>query len=168
MPMMRRRFPIFPACPICGDLAVNPGSLAIVWEWDEAARLVTGTFVAGPRHTGYEKRIHGGLITALLDECMAWACAVDRGTYCVTGDLTVRFRGAAPLGVPLLVSARTAADAWGPYLRATGTVSDPSGRTVATARATFAALPLEDCIRMRQSLRFSAGDIDVLEAVPKP
>jgi acyl-coenzyme A thioesterase PaaI-like protein len=161
---MRRRFPIFPACPICGDPAVNPGSLAVVWEWDDSDRVVMGTFVAGSRHTGYEGRIHGGLITALLDECMAWACAVERGTYCVTGDLTVRFRHAAPLGVPLEVAARADGVSWGPYLRATGTVTAPGSRTVATAGATFAALPPADSLRMRAALRFAVGDIDVLDA----
>ncbi|MGE5234956.1 MAG: PaaI family thioesterase [Acidobacteriota bacterium] len=160
---MRRPFPTFPACPVCGDPTVNSGTLGVRWEWDGEHHRVEGSFVAGACHMGYEGRLHGGLLSALVDEGMAWACAVERHSYCVTGDLAVRFRVIAPLGVPLAVLAWVAGETWGPYLRAKGAVLAPDGREVATASATFSALPRDESCRMRQALHFQPGDLDVLD-----
>ncbi|MBI4917644.1 MAG: PaaI family thioesterase [Acidobacteria bacterium] len=157
-----QRFPTFAACPVCGDPAVNPGALAVTWYWDEPACTVKGLFTPDGRHTGYAGRMHGGLVSSLLDEAMAWACAVERGSYCVTGELKVRFKSSAPLGEQLEVRGRVVGDAWGPYLKATGELIAPDGRVVATGSAVFSALPRDESLAMREALRFEPGDLDVL------
>jgi len=156
-----RPFPCYPACPVCGDRTVNPGSLEVRWSWDDARSRAIGTFVPGTEHTGYAGVLHGGLLTALLDECMAWACAVDRRAYCMTGDLTVRFRSPARLGEALEIGAWTVAS-WGPYVRARGEAVAASGVPVATATATFAALSRQESWALQAALRLSPGDVDVL------
>jgi acyl-coenzyme A thioesterase PaaI-like protein len=158
-----RRFPSYPGCPVCGSPDVNPHSLAVRWEWEESTRTVVGRFRPGIHHLGYENRLHGGLLAALLDEAMAWACAVRMRSYCVTGDLQVRFKDAAPLGEPLVVSGRAEGDRWGRYVRATGEARAADGIVFATAGATFAALPRPESERLRQALVFEPGDVDVLE-----
>jgi len=134
------------------------------WHWDEADSSVVGRFTPGPDHTGYAGRMHGGLVSALLDEAMAWACAVERRTYCVTGELKVRFRGAATLGDELVVSARAVGAGWGPYLKAEAELRSSAGELHASATATFAALPLEEALAMREALVIRPGDLDVLES----
>jgi len=131
--------------------------------WDPEARAVLGRFLPGPHHAGYENRLHGGLLTSLLDEAMAWACAVRVGSYCVTGDLQVRFKGAVRLGEAVVISGRADGEAWGPYVRASGEARAESGELLATAFATFAAMPLEESRRLRAALRFDAGELDVLD-----
>lgn len=158
-----RAFPRYPGCPVCGDPSVNPGALDVVWFWDEERRGVCGSFVPDGRHTGYEGRMHGGLLSSLLDEAMAWACAVERRTYCVTGELKVRFKTAARVGERVELTARVAeGGSWGPYLRAEGEARGPGGRLVGSAVATFATLPREEALRMRKALRITPGDLDVL------
>jgi acyl-CoA hydrolase len=110
---------------------------------------------------GYAGRMHGGLLPALFDECLAWACAVRAGTYCVTGDLSVRFKGPIPLHEPLTVTGRTT-DFWGPYLKATGEALSESGELLATATAVFSTLPRAESALLHDALTFAPGDWDVL------
>jgi acyl-coenzyme A thioesterase PaaI-like protein len=159
-----QRFPTLDDCPVCGDPDRHPGSLGVTWWWDDERREAFGVFQAESGHSGYAGRVHGGLLSSLLDECMAWACAVERGSYCVTGDLRVRFKGPAPLAEPLEIRARVSGATWGRYLQAEGDVRTAAGAVVATAAASFAALPRDEALRMRDALRFLPGDLDVLVA----
>jgi acyl-coenzyme A thioesterase PaaI-like protein len=156
-----RTFPYYPGCPVCGDRAHNATTLAMRWSWDDSRRVVTGSFTPGPEHTGYENQLHGGILSALFDECLAWACAVRTGRYCVTGELTVRFKVPATLGEPLLLTG-VAGDAWGPYVKATGEASSASGALLATASAVFSVLSWEHSARLHHALVFAPEDWDVL------
>ena len=157
---MSRTFPRYPACPVCGDPAVNPATLAVTWSWDETAGRVVGRFTPGPHHAGYAERLHGGLLSTLLDECMAWAAAMAAGSYCTTGDLQVRFKTPARLGEELVVTGWSET-AWGPYVRTRGAAS-AAGAILATASATFAAMPRAEALVLRAALNFTEHDIDVL------
>jgi acyl-coenzyme A thioesterase PaaI-like protein len=147
---------------VCGDSNVNPGALGVRWLWDAAGRRVVGSFTPGHDHTGYAGRMHGGLVSALLDEAMAWACAVERRTYCVTGELRVRFKGSATVGDELVVTARVLGPGWGPYLKAEAELRSSAGELHASAASTFAALPREESLAMRAALTIRPGDLDVL------
>jgi len=154
-------FPTYPGCPVCGDPAVNPASLAVRWQWDDVRRLVLGSFTPGNGHAGYAGRMHGGLLATLLDECLAWACAVELRSYCMTGDLKVRFKRSAHLGETLEILGATGGERWGRYIKARGEVRSASGNMVAIASASFAALPREEALAMRKALCFQPGDLDI-------
>jgi len=156
-----RPFPFYPACPVCGDRRVNPGALEVRWFWDDVRRRAVGRFRPGPEHTGYADVLHGGILSALVDECLAWACAVEKRTYCLTGDLQVRFRSTARLGETLEISA-WAETSWGPYVRAHAEVASPAGDLVAGGSATFAALPREQSEALQAALTLRPGDVDIL------
>ncbi len=158
---MLRPFPFYPACPVCGDRAVNPGALAVRWAWDDERRRAVGRFRPGAEHSGYAGQLHGGLLAALLDECLAWACAVEKGAYCVTGELDVRFRSPARLGETLEIAAWTVSS-WGPYVRAEGEVLAPGREVLASATGTFAALSPAESRALHDALRLRPGDVDVL------
>jgi acyl-coenzyme A thioesterase PaaI-like protein len=98
---------------------------------------VVGHFTPGRDHAGYAGRMHGGILSALLDECMAWACAVERRSFCVTGDLRIRFKSTARLGEEIEVTG-VAETGWGHYLHASGEANSAGGAMLATATATFA------------------------------
>lgn len=150
---------------MCGDPAVNSSTLAMRWSLDEGDGTVIGLFHPTERHGGYAGRLHGGILAALFDECLAWACAYSCGTFCLTGELTVRFRTAATIGEPISLRGWTV-DRWGRYLRAEGEAHSPAAGVLASARGTFSQIPREESLAMRSALRFAPGDIDVLEAPP--
>jgi len=160
-----RPFPSYPRCPVCGDPRRNPLALGVRWWWDESRREVTGEFVPGPDHTGYRDLLHGGILASLLDECLAWACAAERATYFVTGELRLRYLAAAPLGRALRITGR-AATARGPYVRAEGEARLDDGAVVASAVGSFAAMPREHALELRKELELGPDDFDVLGERP--
>ena len=158
---MPRPFPVNPRCPVCGDAAVNPAALGVRWFYDADAGRVVGTFTGSSHHSGYADVLHGGIVASLLDECLAWACAVGRGTYFVTGELTLKYKRPAPLGVPVTVTG-AATEARGPYVRAAGEARLADGTLVATAVGTFAAMPRDQALALRAGLVLAPEDLDVL------
>ena len=94
-------------CFGCG--AANPQGLHLTFTVTDNG--VISTFTPLDVHQGYEHVVHGGIISTLLDEVMAWAVAAA-GIWAVTGEMQVRFR--RPLQVRLhgpgdVVRARKAA-----------------------------------------------------------
>jgi acyl-coenzyme A thioesterase PaaI-like protein len=60
-----------------------------------------------PEHQSYPGRVHGGIISAMLDEVIGRAVQVScPELFGVTMELNVKFRAPVPLGVPLKVVAR--------------------------------------------------------------
>lgn len=159
--MTLRPFPSYPACPVCGDPVANPSTLAVRWAWDTDRKAAVGRFTPGPLHTGYAGVVHGGLISALLDECLAWACAVRMRAYCVTGELAVRFNAPAPIGEPLELSAWSV-HSWGRYVGARAEARAARGELLASATATFVALEPERSAALHAALRLHPGDFDIL------
>lgn len=56
-------------------------------------------------HAGSPSRVHGGVVTIVLDEVLGMAATVA-GASGMTAELTVRFRAGTPIGVPLDAAAR--------------------------------------------------------------
>ncbi len=159
---MNRPFPRYPRCPVCGDPEDNPAALAVRWWWDAHAGEVVGSFTPSDDHAGYAGRAHGGLLGALLDECLAWAAAVSRRSYCMTGELNLRYKRPARTGETVTVRGRVT-EARGPYARTEGEIRAAGGDLLVAATATFAALPRSESEAMREALDLAPGDVDVLD-----
>jgi uncharacterized protein (TIGR00369 family) len=61
-------------------------------------RVVSARFQFLPEHAGFKGVVHGGVISTVLDEVMAWACAVQTRQFAYCAELTVRFRQPARPG----------------------------------------------------------------------
>jgi uncharacterized protein (TIGR00369 family) len=90
-------------CYVCGK--DNPAGLRAVFEIDGAARTITGRFQPRPDHEGWEGIVHGGIVSALLDEAMV-KLAAHLGIRAVSAELTVTFKAPAASGKELLVRGR--------------------------------------------------------------
>lgn len=90
-------------CFVCG--AENPFGLHAkfyVLEDGDLASLVT----FHPNHQSYPGRVHGGAVSALLDEAAGRVVQIaEPDTWAVTGELSVRFLKPVPYGVPLKLRA---------------------------------------------------------------
>ena len=64
-----------------------------------------GRFTPAAAHQGYGGIVHGGIISALLDEAVA-KLAFSLGLPAVTAEMTVKFRSPAAPGEELLVTGR--------------------------------------------------------------
>ncbi|MDQ3669131.1 MAG: PaaI family thioesterase [Actinomycetota bacterium] len=86
-------------CFACGRQ--NPTGLHL--DFDVARDRATARYTGNPSHQGYDGFLHGGVVTALLDETMGWAF-FQRGVWGVTARLTITFREPVVVGEELLVS----------------------------------------------------------------
>jgi uncharacterized protein (TIGR00369 family) len=90
-------------CYVCGTR--NPSGLKVVFQIDEAARSIRASFTPSAAHQGYEGIVHGGILSALLDETMA-KLAFSLGIPAVTAEMTVKFKSPASPGEELSIAGR--------------------------------------------------------------
>jgi acyl-coenzyme A thioesterase PaaI-like protein len=83
-------------CFACGTL--NEHGLGIVLHVD-AARAWT-ELTLEPRFQGWDGIAHGGIVSTILDEVMAWSLA-GSDNWGLTARMTVTFRRPVPLETPL-------------------------------------------------------------------
>lgn len=101
---------------------------------------VWAPFVPEPRFEGYSGMVHGGVISTVLDEVMAWSLYRTE-TWAVTGSLNVRYRA------PVRVGEQTRAVGWevgrrGRRIEMAGELRrEDDGTVLARATATFVQVP---------------------------
>ena len=138
-------------CFACGEL--NPGGMYL--DFDVSRDRATAHFVPNRRHQGYDGLLHGGIVTALLDEAMGWAI-FHQGIWGVTARINVTFRQPVAMGEELEVSGEVARDR-GRIIETHGTVTRASdGALLAEADATFLRMP--EARRRELEQRYSRTD----------
>lgn len=93
--------PDYDKCFGCGS--GNPIGLKLRFE--NRNGLARAEFTPGPEYQGWPGVVHGGIISAVLDEAMGYA-ALFQGKKVVTGKLEIRFRKPAPVGEKLTIEGR--------------------------------------------------------------
>jgi uncharacterized protein (TIGR00369 family) len=92
-------------CFACGER--NPIGLRLRFDWD--GEVLRCSFTPRKEHQGYQDVIHGGIITTVLDECMAQAAIRRFKTMAATVEIKVRFRSSLMAGEETGVEARAEA-----------------------------------------------------------
>ncbi|MFO7633642.1 MAG: PaaI family thioesterase [Caldilinea sp.] len=107
---------------------------------------IVARFTGQPHHQGYPNRMHGGVITGILDETIGRAVNIGEGedpsTWGVTAELTVRFRKPVPLGIELEARGRITRDIHHLF-EGTGEIYLPDGTVAAIARGKYIRLKLD-------------------------
>ena len=127
-------------CFGCGRL--NPHGLRLRFAATADGEGVWAPFTPRSVDEGFAGVVHGGIVTAVLDEAMAWALYA-RGVWAMTGRIEVRFRRPVEIGVPTRATGRLVADR-GRALEVAGDVRcEADGVVLAEATATFVRVPAE-------------------------
>lgn len=136
----------FDECFVSGPW--NPMGIAVevTRDGDEAVASVE----LGPAFEGAPGRSHGGIVAAVFDDVLGYLLTL-RHTPGFTGELTVRYLAATPIGQPLQFRARVV-EVDGRKLHATGeayalTAEGERGDPVATASGLFITI---DTSRIRR------------------
>ena len=117
----------------------NPIGLHLVFERDGEGMLTR--YTPRPEDQGFPGTLHGGLLTLLLDEAMAWAMYGD-GVFAVTAKMETRFRRPAGLDAELTVRSRVVRRR-GRRIEVEATMSDGDGAALAEASGLFLRMPAE-------------------------
>jgi len=123
-------------CFACGQLNVNGLHL----ELHAADGRCWTELELDPRFEGWEGIAHGGIVSTILDEVMAWAL-VEHDVWGVTARMRVDFRRPVPIGRRIRAEGRVT-EANRRVVRAAGVIRDAEDHTeLARAEATFVAAP---------------------------
>lgn len=163
MPMCDRVYlPTFEGCLVCGQPHVNPQTLNR--RFQVTTEGVQVSFQADPRQAGYRGIVHGGIITALLDETIGWAVAVSSKKFFVTGELTVRFVLPLPIGCAVTVFGRSL-EHKSKYSIGEGEIKDEKGTLYAKASGKFFHMRHEQALEVNSYLTFQEKDLNILASV---
>ena len=136
-------------CFVCG--LENPIGLKMAFYQDTEERVVA-EFTPGDEHQGYPGVVHGGIVTAMLDETLG-RVAIAAERWMVTGRLNIRFRRPIPVGETLTVLGE--AVTWKKrVLEARGEIRLADGQVGAEATGTFLEIPPEQADDMEEALAF--------------
>ncbi len=91
-------------CFGCG--ATNPWGLHLTFLAEPNGAVRT-RWVPEVNHQGYAGMVHGGIISTVFDEVMAWA-VTNAGIWAVTARLSTTYRKPVEIGVPIIARAEVA------------------------------------------------------------
>ena len=90
-------------CYVCG--MQNTAGLCVNFAINREARSISARFTPQENHQGFVGIVHGGILSALLDEAMV-KLAFSLGIPSVTAEMTVKFKAPAAPGEELLITGR--------------------------------------------------------------
>jgi uncharacterized protein (TIGR00369 family) len=118
-------------CFVCGNL--NDYGLKVDFFYDKG--IARAEYVAGEKFQGYKDILHGGIISALLDEVMIKA-VIARGILVVTAGIQVKFIKPVKIGEKLFLEGRVTGEQK-KIFTAEGTVRNSKGEIVAAGKGKF-------------------------------
>lgn len=84
-------------CFVCGR--ENPIGFRLQF-FEDGDGCVYADYTPHEEHQGFPGVMHGGLVTALLDETLG-RVAIANDLWCMTAKLRIRFKKQVPIGAPL-------------------------------------------------------------------
>jgi uncharacterized protein (TIGR00369 family) len=138
---MMKKQPTSRMCFVCGES--NPAGVHVRF-YEQEDGSVMSRFTGAEQHQGYPGRMHGGVITAILDETIGRAIMIPYGEdiWGVTGEISVRFRKPVPLGVELTAVGRITEEKKRTF-KGTGELLLPDGEVAAEASGTYIKMEIE-------------------------
>jgi uncharacterized protein (TIGR00369 family) len=147
--------PTYPWCFVCGQ--DHPKGLRIRFYADED-KQVHARFRPDTTQTGYDDIVHGGVISALLDELIGWSVSLAHDTMAFTAELTVRFLKPVHAGREYVGSSRIGVGRRR-YWEAEGVLVDEHGQPCARGRGKYFLLADEQTARVAAKMTYQPGDL---------
>ena len=94
----------------------------------------------GANYAGWENMVHGGIISALLDEVMSWAIMYHKKTFLVTRKMSIKYIRPVPVETLLTAKGKVVDDSHPPKIMANAEIRDSKGRLLVRGTAEFVAV----------------------------
>jgi len=146
--------PTYDGCYVCGQ--AHQHGLQVRFFTGDFGQVCT-RFTPNNNLTGYKNIVHGGVISALLDELLGWPIALQTGRMCVTGELSVRFLKPMLAGNSYLAVAIPGNDC-GKYWKGSGEIRDDRGLIYAKAQGKYFLLSADETAKIARDLHYQPGD----------
>ena len=125
-------------CFVCG--LANPNGLKLRF-YETGPGEVTADYTVPDHFQGYPGVVHGGIVTAMLDEVIGRAhMHAEQTRFMYTAKLEIRFRKNVPIGVPLRVVGQVEKSKTR-MASSIGKIYGPDGDLLAEAKALLVNLP---------------------------
>ncbi len=149
--------PTYDNCYVCGQ--DHPRGLRMRFFVGDEGQI-HAWFRPDDTQTGYQDIVHGGVISALLDEILGWPIALQAGLMCFTGELTIRFVKPMSAGRTYLATAYPGTDK-GRYWEGKGDIRDDQGTIYAKANGKYFLLPAEQSAGVAAMLTYRPDDLPI-------
>jgi acyl-coenzyme A thioesterase PaaI-like protein len=141
-------------CFACGDR--NPHGLHMRFERDPEGPEGAVICHYQPREAdqGFPGTLHGGIISTLLDEAMAWAMWSKSRALGLTAKMETRFR--RPVAVEALTVHAVVTEERGRRMQVEAALAGADGAVLVEASALFLRLPVDEEARVAAALGWDA------------
>jgi uncharacterized protein (TIGR00369 family) len=130
-------------CFACG--ATNPAGLRMTFHTDE--QRVYSFVTVPPTMVGWGQTVHGGILSTMLDEIMAWSVIYLLGKIAVTKSITVEFKKPVQVGDELTVVGAVGELA-GRQITMSSEIYCAEKNLCVRAEGAFTAVPPQTAVRM--------------------
>jgi len=141
------------SCFVCGE--ANTAGLKLRFETD--GRTVRTRFLVRAEHVGFKDTVHGGIIAALLDEVMVWACAVRTKRFAFCAELNVRFIQPVRPQETVIATGELVADRRGKIFEARSELRNEAALLLARASGKYLPIQQEKVLEMSADFVGEAG-----------
>jgi uncharacterized protein (TIGR00369 family) len=135
-------------CFACGSLNEHGLNLHLHVAGDRCWTELT----ISDRFQGWDRIAHGGIVSTILDEVMAWSLAAT-DNWGVTARMTVTFKRPVPIGAPIRAEGWIVANRRR-VIQTAAQIVDAGGATLALAEGTYVAAGPERKAELQARYRF--------------
>ncbi len=157
----RTYLPSYDSCYVCGQKNLYGLQMRFFIE-DE---VVKSEFTPKENQLGYPGVVHGGILSAIMDEIMGWPMSVLHKRLGVTTQLQIRFLKPVKFGQIYLVSAHTV-DAARRLWKGRGEIRDAQGTLYVEGTGIYMPFSAEETQKMDPHLTYLPGDLRVFAPNP--
>lgn len=127
-------------CFACGT--TNPIGLNLQFYVD--GDWVCSDVCLGRDYEGWENMVHGGIISAIVDEVMSWAGMVRKRAFLVTRRISLKYIRPVPTERSVVARGRVTDAGSPPKVRTEGEIRDAQGRLLVKGSGEFVIMGEED------------------------
>lgn len=139
--------PRFHKCFICG----KDNKIGLNTTFSHDGEEVFTELMFREDYVGYDQIVHGGIITAVLDETAMWACVIKTDKIYFTIELNVKFKKKLPPNLKVRATGRIV-ELKRSYAVAESRIEDEDKNIYASATGKYFPVPEEEAEKIREYL----------------